>query len=86
MLYEVITITSGLEVTWTVTPTAWNHQFFQLLYDNEWELTKSPAGAKQWVAKNAAEIIPDPFDSTKRHKPTMLTTDLALRFDSIYGT
>ncbi len=78
-------ITSGLEVTWTVTPTAWNHQFFQLLYDNEWELTKSPAGAKQWVAKNAAEIIPDPFDSTKRHKPTMLTTDLALRFDSIYG-
>jgi catalase-peroxidase len=78
-------ISSGLEVTWTITPTQWSHQFFQLLFDNEWELTKSPAGAHQWVAKESAEIIPDAFDKNKRHKPTMLTTDLSLRFDSIYG-
>jgi catalase-peroxidase len=77
-------ITSGLEVTWTITPTAWSHQFFKILFDNEWELTKSPAGAHQWVAKDAAEVIPDAFDKNKRHKPTMLTTDLSLRFDPIY--
>ncbi|MBS2098630.1 catalase/peroxidase HPI [Carboxylicivirga linearis] len=78
-------IGSGLEVTWTSTPTKWNHQFFQILFDNEWELTQSPAGAHQWVAKDSPEIIPDAFDKSKRHKPTMLTTDLSLRFDSIYG-
>ena len=78
-------ISSGLEVTWTITPTQWSQQFFQLLFDNEWELTKSPAGANQWVAKESAEIIPDAFDKNKKHKPTMLTTDLSLRFDSIYG-
>ncbi len=78
-------ISSGLEVTWTITPTQWNHQFFQLLFENEWELTKSPAGAHQWVAKESAEVIPDAFDKDKRHKPTMLTTDLSLRFDSVYG-
>ncbi|WP_280516774.1 catalase/peroxidase HPI [Carboxylicivirga mesophila] len=77
-------ITSGLEVTWTVTPTQWSHQFFQILFDNEWELTLSPAGAKQWVAKDSPEIIPDAFDPEKRHKPTMLTTDLSLRFDPAY--
>ena len=77
-------ITSGLELTWTITPTKWNHQFFQLLFDNEWELTKSPAGAHQWVAKDSPEIIPDAFDKDKKHKPTMLTTDLSLRFDTIY--
>lgn len=77
-------ITSGLEVTWTITPTQWSHQFFQLLFDNEWELTKSPAGANQWVANGSPEIIPDAFDKDKNHKPTMLTTDLSLRFDSIY--
>jgi catalase-peroxidase len=77
-------ITSGLEVIWTITPTKWSHQFFQLLFDNEWELTKSPAGAHQWVAKESAEIIPDAFDKNKRHKPTMLTTDLSLRFDPTY--
>lgn len=78
-------ITSGLEVTWTSTPTAWSHQFFKILFENEWELTKSPAGAHQWVAKNGENIIPDAFDATKAHKPTMLTTDLSLRFDPIYG-
>jgi catalase-peroxidase len=77
-------ISSGLEVTWTITPTQWSQQFFQLLFDNEWELTKSPAGANQWVATESAEIIPDAFDKNKKHKPTMLTTDLSLRFDSIY--
>ena len=77
-------ITSGLEVTWTITPTRWSHQFFQLLFENEWELTKSPAGAHQWEATKSAEIIPDAFDKNKKHKPTMLTTDLSLRFDSIY--
>jgi catalase-peroxidase len=77
-------ITSGLEVTWTPTPTRWGHAFFKILFDNEWELTKSPAGAKQWVAKNGKAIIPDAFDKTKMHLPTMLTTDLSLRFDPIY--
>lgn len=78
-------ITSGLEVTWTSTPTKWGHGFFKILYGYEWELTKSPAGAHQWVAKDADAKIPDAFDSTVKHKPTMLTTDLSLRFDTIYG-
>jgi len=78
-------ITSGLEVTWTATPTKWGQGFFKMLYGNEWELTKSPAGAHQWVAKDGKETIPDAFDPNKKHKPTMLTTDLSLRFDSIYG-
>lgn len=78
-------ITSGLEVTWTSTPTEWSHQFFKILFENEWELTKSPAGAHQWVAKNGENIIPDAFDASKTHKPTMLTTDLSLRFDPVYG-
>lgn len=77
-------ITSGLEVTWTPTPTQWSHAYFSLLFDNEWELTKSPAGAKQWIAKNGKAIIPDAFDSSKKHLPTMLTTDLSLRYDPIY--
>ena len=77
-------ITSGLEVIWTPTPTQWSHAFFTMLFNNEWELTESPAGAKQWVAKNSAEIFPDAHDKNKKHKPTMLTTDLALRFDPIY--
>lgn len=77
-------ITSGLEVIWTPTPTQWNHSYFKLLFGNEWELTTSPAGAKQWVAKNAPAMMPDPFDPKKKHKPTMLTTDLSLRFDPIY--
>ncbi|WP_172280248.1 catalase/peroxidase HPI [Chryseobacterium sp. LAM-KRS1] len=77
-------ISSGLEVTWTETPTQWSNYFFKNLFENEWELTKSPAGAHQWVAKDGAEIIPDAFDSSKKHKPTMLTTDLSLRFDPVY--
>jgi catalase-peroxidase len=77
-------ITSGLEVTWTATPTKWSNGFFSLLFNNEWELTKSPAGAHQWVAKNGQEIIPDAFDAKKSHLPTMLTTDLSLRFDPVY--
>lgn len=77
-------ITSGLEVTWTATPTQWGMGFLKTLYKYEWELTKSPAGAHQWVAKNAPELVPDAFDSTKKHKPTMLTTDLSLRFDKTY--
>ncbi len=77
-------ITSGLEVIWTPSPTKWSHTFFKMLFDNEWELTKSPAGAQQWVAKNSSEIFPDAFDSNKMHKPTMLTTDLSLRFDPAY--
>jgi len=79
------TITSGLEVTWTKTPTQWSHDFFDHLFSFEWELTKSLGGAHQWVAKNAGDIIPDAFDSTKKRRPTMLTTDLALRFDPAYG-
>ncbi|KAL5092852.1 hypothetical protein Trisim1_000588 [Trichoderma cf. simile WF8] len=78
------TITSGLEVTWTKTPTQWSNQFFEYLFKFEWELTTSPAGAKQWVAKNADPIIPHAFDSSKKLLPTMLTTDLALRFDPEY--
>ncbi len=77
-------ITSGLEVIWTATPTRWNNTFFANLFNFEWELTKSPAGAHQWQAKDADEIFPDAFDSEKRHKPTMLTTDLSLRFDPVY--
>jgi len=77
-------ISSGLEVTWTAKPTQWNYGFFKILFENEWELTKSPAGAHQWVAKNGKEIIPDAFDPTKKHLPTMLTTDLAFRFDPAY--
>jgi len=78
------TITSGLEVTWTTTPTQWSNNFFENLFAYEWELTKSPAGAHQWVAKNAEAIIPDAFDHTKKHLPSMLTTDIALRFDPAY--
>ncbi|MGA5760570.1 catalase/peroxidase HPI [Nonomuraea bangladeshensis] len=78
------TITSGLEVTWTDKPTQWSNRFFEILFGYEWELTTSPGGAKQWVAKDAEEIIPDPFDPAKKHKPTMLTTDLSLRVDPIY--
>ncbi len=78
-------ITSGLEVTWTTTPTEWSHQFFYILFGNEWELTKSPAGAHQWVSKDTSAIIPDAYDPEKRHRATMLTTDLSLRFDPIYG-
>ncbi|MDR1888387.1 MAG: catalase/peroxidase HPI [Zoogloeaceae bacterium] len=77
-------ITSGLEVVWTQTPTQWSYFFFENLFKYEWELTKSPAGAHQWVAKNAEAIIPDPFDPAKKRKPTMLTTDLSLRFDPAY--
>ncbi|GAB2661995.1 catalase/peroxidase HPI [Kribbella swartbergensis] len=78
------TITSGLEVTWTSTPTQWSNGFFQNLFGHEWELTKSPAGAHQWVAKDAEATVPDAHDSAKKHRPTMLTTDLALRFDPEY--
>ena len=77
-------ITSGLEVTWTSTPAKWSHLFFFNLFENEWELTKSPAGAHQWVAKDPKMMVPDAFDSEKMHKPTMLTTDLSLRFDPVY--
>ncbi|MBU9210322.1 catalase/peroxidase HPI [Burkholderia multivorans] len=77
-------ITSGLEVTWTSTPTKWSNDFFKHLFSYEWELTKSPAGAHQWVAKDAEAVIPDAFDPSKKHRPTMLTTDLALRFDPEY--
>jgi catalase-peroxidase len=77
-------ISSGLEVTWTETPTQWSNNFFKNLFENEWELTKSPAGAHQWVAKNGSETIPDAFDPEKKHRPTMLTTDLSLRFDPEY--
>lgn len=78
------TITSGLEVTWTKTPTQWSNNFFENLFAFEWELTKSPGGAHQWVAKNADSIIPDAYDGSKKHLPTMLTTDLSLRFDPAY--
>jgi len=77
-------ITSGLEVIWTQTPTRWSHLFFYNLFENEWELTKSPAGAHQWVAKDAPASVPDAFDKEKKHKPTMLTTDLSMRFDPEY--
>jgi catalase-peroxidase len=78
-------ITSGLEVTWTTKPTQWSNDFFDILYGYEWELTQSPAGANQWVAKDAQAIIPDAHDPSKKRLPTMLTTDLSLRFDPIYG-
>jgi catalase-peroxidase len=78
------TITGGPEVTWSETPTKWSNNYFKNLFEYEWELTESPAGAKQWVAKDAEEIVPDAFDSSKKHKPTMLTTDLSLRFDPEY--
>lgn len=77
-------ITSGLEVTWTTTPTKWSNNFFENLFNFEWELTKSPAGAHQWTAKGADAIIPDAFDKSKKHRPSMLTTDLSLRFDPAY--
>ncbi len=77
-------ITSGLEVTWTTTPARWGHDFFKHLFEYEYELTKSPAGAHQWVAKDAEAIIPDAYDPEKKHRPTMLTTDLSLRFDPVY--
>jgi catalase-peroxidase len=75
------TITSGLEVTWTDTPTQWDNRFLEILFENEWELEQSPAGANQWVAKDAEENVPDAQDAAKKHKPRMLTTDLAMRFD-----
>ncbi|HKS63237.1 MAG TPA: catalase/peroxidase HPI [Xanthobacteraceae bacterium] len=77
-------ITGGPEVTWTQTPTKWSNLFFKNLFENEWELTKSPAGAQQWKAKNAEATIPDAFDKSKKHVPTMLTTDLSLRLDPAY--
>jgi catalase-peroxidase len=78
------TITGGPEVTWTQTPTKWSNLFFENLFKFEWELTKSPAGAKQWKAKGAEASIPDAYDPSKKHVPTMLTTDLSLRFDPAY--
>ncbi|KAM4058816.1 peroxidase domain-containing protein [Hirsutella rhossiliensis] len=78
------TITSGLEVIWTKTPTKWSNSYLEYLFKFEWELTKSPAGAHQWVAKNAEPIIPDAYDPSKKHLPTMLTTDLSLRLDPQY--
>ncbi len=78
------TLTGGPEVTWTSTPTKWSHDFFKHLFEYEYELTKSPAGANQWVAKNAEAVIPDAFSPDKKHLPTMLTTDLSLRFDPEY--
>ena len=78
------TITSGLEVTWSKTPTQWGNSFFENLFGYDYELTKSPAGAHQWVAKDAPDIIPDAFDASKKHRPTMLTTDLSLKLDPAY--
>jgi catalase-peroxidase len=80
------TISSGLEVTWTTTPTKWSNNFFESLFGREWELTKSPAGANQWTPKNGAGAgtVPDAHDPSKRHAPSMLTTDLSLRFDPAY--
>ena len=79
------TIGGGPEVTWTTTPTKWSNNFFENLFGYEWELTKSPAGAQQWVAKDAPESVPYAQDKSKKHKPMMLTTDLSLRFDPEYG-
>ena len=79
------TVTSGLEVVWTTKPTTWSNDYLEILYGHEWELTKSPAGAWQFEAKDAEAIIPDPFDATKKRKPTMLVTDLSMREDPIYG-
>jgi catalase-peroxidase len=78
------TITSGLEVTWSKTPTQWSNSYFENLFGFEWELTKSPAGAHQWVAKDAPDIIPDAHDPSKKHRPTMLTTDISFRVDPVY--
>lgn len=78
------TITSGLEVIWTKTPNKWSNNYLEYLFKFDWELEKSPAGANQWVAKNAEAFVPDAYDSNKKHKPRMLTTDLALRFDPAY--
>jgi catalase-peroxidase len=78
------TLTGGPELTWTTTPTKWGHDFFKHLFEYDYELTKSPAGAYQWVAKNAEKIIPDAYDTNKKHKPSMLTTDLSLKFDPEY--
>jgi catalase-peroxidase len=78
------TISSGIEVTWTQTPAKWSYYFFENLFKHEWELTKSPAGAFQWTAKNADKDVPDVHDKSKKHAPTMLTTDLSLRFDPVY--
>jgi len=78
------TITSGLEVTWTNTPTKWGNGYFENLFKHEWELSRSPGGARQWVAKDAEATVPDAYDPSKKHKPTMLTTDIALRVDPIY--
>jgi catalase-peroxidase len=78
------TISSGLEVIWTQTPAKWSYYFFENLFKYDWELTKSPAGAHQWVAKNADKVMPDAHDASKKHAPTMLTTDLSLRFDPVY--
>jgi catalase-peroxidase len=77
-------ITGGPEVTWSQTPTKWSNHFFDNLFNNEWELTRSPAGAQQWKAKNGAATIPDAFDKSKKHVPTMLTTDLSLKLDPAY--
>jgi catalase-peroxidase len=82
--YGADAITGGPEVTWTQTPTKWSNHFFKNLFENEWELTKSPAGVPQWKAKGAAATIPDAFDKSKKHVPTMLTTDLSLRMDPAY--
>ena len=79
------TITSGIEVTWTQTPTLWSNKFFENLFGFEWELEKSPAGAHQWVAKGAPEDVPHAHDASRKQRPKMLTTDLSLRFDPIYG-
>jgi catalase-peroxidase len=78
------TIGGGPEVTWSATPIQWSNHYFESLFSNEWELTKSPAGAYQWIAKNGAPTVPDAHDPSKRHKPTMLTTDLSLREDPVY--
>jgi catalase-peroxidase len=78
------TISSGIEVTWTQTPAKWSYYFFDNLFKFDWELTKSPAGAHQWVAKNGEKVVPDAHDPSKKHVPAMLTTDLSLRFDPVY--
>jgi len=78
------TITSGLEVTWTTKPTQWTNEYFEMLFGHEWELTKSPAGAHQWVAKDSQEVVPHAHDASKKLRPTMLTSDIALRADPVY--
>ena len=83
--YGKDTVSSGLEVTWTKTPTLWSNNYFENLFEYERELTESPAGAKQWVAKDAPETVPDAHISGKMHRPTMLTTDLTMRFDPEFG-